>query len=338
MGRGTHGDIGMSARAVTFALAHAQASSPRMDRAHMIAACAYLAMVPFYTAGEGIAFAALLTISIIRLGDTWPMIRAVSRQPMIIGLLMWFGWCVLALAWSSDVAQGIDELRASRAIIVPFMLMPVMNRIGMLLCAIVIGTLLQHVVQAIDLLGLFGQIAYLNRTGGLLHTSIAGAWFATVLFMCMSTTFNGRGRWRWLAVVMAGIAMGGLLATGSRGVWISILVALPLGFGMRLARRNLPWRTTFSGALVAVIAATTLFFAARPFVSDRYDAAVEEYRAARADGVYWTSVGLRVGFWEWTLDAWREAPVIGHGTGSFADQQYSGSDSYRSGMAKRRAV
>ena len=63
------------------------------------------------------------------------------------------------------------------------------------------------------------------------------------------------------------------------------------------------------------------------------DAAVE-HRRAHEDGVYWTSVGLRVAMWRWGGTLYREAPIVGHGPGSYRIG-VSGLDDYRRAAARK---
>ncbi|MCA9297367.1 MAG: O-antigen ligase family protein, partial [Phycisphaerales bacterium] len=129
-----------------------------------------------------------------------------------------------------------------------------------------------------------------------------------------------RGRPRLLAGIASICMLLGLLATGSRGAWLSVIIGLPVGFGVRwFIRRRQPDAFTISWRTGAIVAAAVVLagVASWPVIQPRIDDAVEEIHAARHDGVYWTSVGLRVGIWEWGTEAWQQKPMCGHGAGSF---------------------
>ncbi len=72
-----------------------------------------------------------------------------------------------------------------------------------------------------------------------------------------------------------------------------------------------------AGVLVALVAVTV----ASPLVLERFERGIGELRAARQSSEL-TSMGVRVVIWENTRELIAEAPLLGHGLGSFA-REYS---------------
>jgi O-antigen ligase len=304
----------------------ARCHHPWGDRIHFTLAILYAWTLPFAPAPEGPLLIATVITSLLRLPQTYRLVPFLVRDVSLWLLFAWIGWTALSMMWTVNTPQGVEELRAFRAILIPIAIFPLLDRLPWLIVAAIIGALMQNVMQITSYFDLFGDTAPNGRTGGLHHTIMAAAWFAVIFSWALGAVLSTRGRRRLLAGLVSGCMLLGLLATGSRGAWLSVIIGLPIGFGVRwLARRFIGRNDADAFALSwrpAAIVACTLIVAgaaAWPILQPRIDAAVDEYHAARNDGVYWTSVGLRVGIWNWGTEAWTLKPVRGHGAGSFRD-------------------
>jgi len=293
-----------------------RAHHPVSDRVHFALAISYCLVVPFFRLPEGPLLIAMFITAVLRLPQTYRLVPILLRDPTIWLLALWATFTIWSRSWSLDPEQGSDELRALRAIVLPFALFPLLDRVRWLCAALIVGTLLQNVAQACAYASLFGATAPYGRTGGLHHTIMAGAWFAVALAWMISATMWFRGRWR--VIMAAGLCAPffGMLATGSRGVWLAALIGLPMGFAIRsvIDRAHRPSPRTW--LIAAGVTALTMLLAS-PLAAPRVRAAVQEIHQVQADDVYWTSVGLRIGYWQWSIDAWLDAPLRGHGVGSF---------------------
>lgn len=90
------------------------------------------------------------------------------------------------------------------------------------------------------------------------------------------------------------------------------LVVIPVLFVL-LGARRLSW-PAFAAFLVAGVVFATAIWTTSAFVRERVASVFTEIAAARDTGVE-TSAGDRLAFWNDSLGALREAPLVGHGTG-----------------------
>jgi hypothetical protein len=107
------------------------------------------------------------------------------------------------------------------------------------------------------------------------------------------------------AVFLANIAY---VETSRTSLLVSALLMLLLGF------RKFGWNgMAVAGVLVAVLAGA--FWASSSYLRDRVTRAVNEVQAYEAEHAA-NSSGLRLEYWKKSIDAIRNAPIIGTGTGS----------------------
>ena len=101
---------------VAEALAYARRRDPIGDWAHTILALMYLAAMPLAPALTAVTGVGLAGYAILRLPHTWRTYTVLLRDPILWILVAFVSWYALSLTWSSDPAQGRDELRAARAV------------------------------------------------------------------------------------------------------------------------------------------------------------------------------------------------------------------------------
>ncbi len=301
------------------ALAYARRRDPIGDWAHTILALMYLAALPLAPALTAVTGVGLAAYAILRLPHTWRTYTVLLRDPILWILAAFVGWYALSLAWSSDPAQGRDELRAARALATPLVLWPVIHRAPWLITAVLIGVIAQNGAQLGHFLGWLEKAKYNtpDRLGGLLHPVQTGAWCAAALCWFTAAVLSGRGRWRWLALLGAAATAAGLVATGSRGPWLAAAVALPALVIMVALGRPQSRRAALALAALAIVAAAAAWPLAGERIKSRVQTAVAEVTAARRDGVYWSSAGLRTAMWSWAWSAFEAHPVRGIGAGGY---------------------
>jgi O-antigen ligase len=88
------------------------------------------------------------------------------------------------------------------------------------------------------------------------------------------------------------------------------IVAVALAMSQRRGRARM---VATAGVLAALVVVTV----ASPLVLERFERGIGELRSARQSSEL-TSMGVRVVIWQNTRELIAEAPLLGHGTGSFA--------------------
>jgi O-antigen ligase len=309
--------------AISATLRYARQRDPIGHRLHLLLALAHVFTLPLSTAGSSVTFALLLVYAILRLPSTWRCYTALLRVPIVWVLVLWTGWMALSLAWSPDPRQGVEELWTMRMALLPPALWPVLDRAPWIIGAALLGVLGQQVAQLLQythLLNLRPQEPP-GRLGGWIHPIQTGAWCAAAMCWYVSAILTGHGRGRWILAAGLVLAAIGLLATESRGPWLAAVLALPAALLVIALRRPRSWRAAVVLLVAGLLGAAVVWPIAGDAVSARVQQAVEDYQAARDDGIYSTNIGLRVGQWRWTWDIFTGAPVVGVGAGGFRTAQ-----------------
>ncbi|PTE09678.1 O-antigen ligase family protein [Mesorhizobium helmanticense] len=142
--------------------------------------------------------------------------------------------------------------------------------------------------------------------------------FATVVclsvMVCMAGALSGIERNRSLLVCAALAGTIAILYTGSRIMWLAMLIA---GIAVLLIhRQNL--RSRNARRLLLVSGAVGLAIAALGFhiILDRAEFLRSDWDALMAHGEHNTALGFRVAMWQIGVDAFREMPFFGHGVGA----------------------
>lgn len=315
--------------AVLATLSYARERDPIGQRVHLAFALFFMASIPFMTALSSISYALLVGYSLLRLPNIWRCYPPLLRIGTFWTLCAFTAWLGVSCLWSEAPFQGLDELKAARVILIPMALWPVLERLTWLMIATLLGVVAQNGSQLLQFLNLLDEPSELKgRFRGLLDGQTA-MWCLAAMCWQLSAALRTKGRWRWLSLIGLLMATAGLIATGNRGPWIGAAIIMPLAMIVIAIRR--PQARGFALALVVVglIGSAASWPIARRMVLPRLEKAVSEVRAAREDGVYWTSGGLRIGLWKWAVDAWRTAPIHGVGAGGFRNAAIKNPDFQR---------
>ena len=278
----------------------AREGDPIGHRVHTGMAAAYAFALPVATFPEGLAGAVLLVYSLLRLHRTWRSYAILFRQPVMWGLGAWVAWSAMSIAWSSDPAQGWDELQAARAALLPLMIWPV-----------------------------------LDGAAGKLHAGNTAAWCAAALCWHASAAMHGRSWIRWSAIALGVVATAGLVMTGSRGPWIAAALTLPACVMVLAIRRRTTRRFAAVLVLLGLLSAVIVWPVASRVIAPRIERAVSEVQRALDEGDYTTSAGLRVAMWQWAGSIFVEAPVWGRGAGCYQSELYD-REAYKSLLDRQR--
>lgn len=310
----------------------------RLHMAHVFLACVYLFTIPLHTMPKDITFILLLLLATIRIPHTWACYRTVLAAPTLLLLYLWALWQAVALLWSDDLAAGVEELRAFRFVLTPFVLWPVIQHAPRLIGSFLVGVFVVNVVQLGQELRVFGLNPDVNdRLRGLLHPIQTGQICLTAMcwhlaaFLSAGVKVNARSRrssahrrariFEVLSLAGFIISATGLVYTGSRGPWLAAAVATPLLVLVTAIRRRHSAGFLYRAALVLVVAlaaAPAGYMFGRGFVTERIEEATRQFNAAR-EGDYSTDVGLRYGNWIWAWRFYTNAPILGIGPGDYRE-------------------
>ena len=296
--------------------------SPR-DTAHALAAFTFgiglgLPITPMELAGIP-----LMLLSLAALPASWRSLAGLVRSPFTIALVGWIAWAFIALIWSPDAGQGLDELANARWlwVILALWIAPPLAR--PVLVGVAMGFVLMHASQAVQLaLQLSGNewIATKrlpDRVSGWSEPAVAGSLLCAVLGLHLPRAAVSSS---WASRLLAALALVGIIATGTRGAWIvaAFMLAGAIAFLIVLGVRSREHRTrAIAAALASLLLVSIAAVALQHNIRSRIDEARREINAALDDGNKHTSTGGRIVMLEWAIDAARAHPVRGVGTGGY---------------------
>jgi len=138
--------------------------------------------------------------------------------------------------------------------------------------------------------------------------------FATVtclgVMMCLAGWLSGIERAKGLLIPAAVAGTIAILYSGTRIIWVAIPIA---GIAVLLInRRRLGGANVGRMLLISAAIALVLAIAGFHIISERADFLLSDWDAL-TKGDHATAVGLRVALWQIGLDAFRDAPIFGHG-------------------------
>jgi O-antigen ligase len=312
--RGSHDDAWFNS--AVDAWRQAQQDDRIGHHVHTALAMAYLATLPLATAPNSVAFGLLAAYTILRLRYTWPLTRTLAHSPAGWFMLAWTAWYGLSILWSSDVSQGLTELGAFRVIALTFMLLPVLDRVVWLIWAFLGGVLVQNGIQLAEQMAWFGLTTEAGRAGGLVHVNITALMCAAA--MCWHLSGALWSGWRMALLHVLGLAASGfgLLATGSRALWLATAVALPLALIIIPLRQPRTGRRAMVITLLLIGAGIIAWPAVSEFVSSRSQRIVHEITLAQA-GDYASDIGHRLASWGVAWRHFTDEPILGTGAGAF---------------------
>ena len=309
------------------ALARARGGPRWLWWVHVAGGLAWMVLVSGRTTYIEVGGALLWLATFARMPWVWRAFVMGLAHPLFLAMVAWTLWRVVSLAWSPDVAQGIDRIDKMRFVWnIPF-LMPLAPMVGTMVLSVVGGSLIYNLSQVSHSLGRAG-LDWLpqwdrmpNRNSGWNDPVAGGTKLAAVLGLHLGLLLKGwlTRRLAWACLGGAGtiITLAAIVATGTRAAWIA--AAVLVGLACVVAALRVRW--TARRALVAAVAVLVLGAAggvpAWKVAAPRTLEAREELRQVFEDKNFSSYTGTRLLLMWWAVQAFADHPIIGTGEGGY---------------------
>lgn len=292
-------------------------------RFHVLSACLFCCFLAGPNSFVEISAAVLVITAVGRLYATWRLYPALFAMPVMLLSVLTIAYTALALLWSPDRTQGLDELDAMRwALVVPA-LWPLRHVRGVLILCVTLGYLSANVCQLVQWLAFeFGWEsldfdAYPNRISGWLSPASGGSVLMAALGLHLPAALSLDHPLRRPARALAVCSLVSVLATGARGAWIAAALLLVVAVVYAVWRSPQRGRLVTGAAIAATVIGALAWFALGEQIRSRYVEGRDEVIAAFDSGKYNTSTGARINMLLWAGRALGEHPVLGVGTGGY---------------------
>ena len=237
--------------------------------------------------------AAVLFLAVLLLSTLW------SEAPFPVALKAWGGWRQFLILFI--VLAVFDTRSAKLAFAAIFAVVATAGAVASFLAFdfgsaqaisdVKSGIILRnHVTQGMALTvgALLALVLLTHARRGSWQQS---AWAASATLMTTNVVFVAYGRSGYVALAVASLAVAlGLWRGRARGIALAVLILLTL---------------------------SALQFS--PLINQRFEKGMKEIAQAN-DAAELTSMGIRMVMWETTTGIVRDAPLFGHGLGSFSDE------------------
>jgi O-antigen ligase len=290
---------------------------------HVLGALGWMVCVSGRTTYLEVGGVLLLLMTLVRLPWTWRAVVMGLAHPLFLTIVAWTIWRAISLLWSPDVEAGVDRIDKLRFIWnIPF-LMPLAPMVGTLVVGLVVGSFYYNLSQVVDALSRVGMDwlpqwdRMPNRYSGWNHPVAAGSKLCGILGLHLGALLNGTRGWAALGGVGTLVTLAAILATGTRGAWISAagLVALSCLVGMWKVR----W--TARRAIVAGAVAVVMLGAGGAVgwrvAGPRALEAREELRQVFEEDDFSSYTGTRLLLMWWAVQAFADNPIGGTGEGGY---------------------
>lgn len=305
------------------ALARARGGPRWLWWIHLVAAVGWMVCISGRTTYLEVGGVLLVLMTLVRLPWTWRALVMGLAHPLFLAIVAWTAWRAISLAWSPDVAAGVDRIDKLRfAWNLPF-LMPLAPMVGTLAVGLVAGSLLFNLSQIVDALHRAG-VHWLpqwdrmpNRYSGWNHPVAAGSKLCGILGLHLGALLSGKRVWAALGGIGALVTLAAILATGTRGAWIAAAGM------MALACVVVVWKVRWTArrAIVAAIVAGMMLVAGGlvgwNIAAPRAMEAREELRQVFEDKDFSSYTGTRLLLMWWAVQAFADNPIGGTGEGGY---------------------
>ena len=297
-------------------------ADPAWSSVHLAAAMAWCFLMPVGRAPESAAFAVLAFVAAVRLPSTWRLYPALLRSPAFLLLAALAALHAASVAWATNPVVEPGTI-AQRSILVPFMVWPMMHRLGLLMGALVAGGCMQCATTLVRSWNGSGFSRY-DRSRPLIgHLTTAAMVVSTCASVAVAAVAGRRNAWAegaaWVAIALC------LATLMVLDVRTSLAAALPGGVAAvacTMAPRGTPgrWRRpVLVSAVLALVVAATVVASNR---TDSWRAALMGRELPQNAGVdpAFAAAGTRMAAWRGSIEMWRERPLLGVGCDSWVHE------------------
>ncbi len=300
--------------------------------AHLVAALGWCFLVTWPITYAETALIVLSVTYVVRLWDIWRVARWAYAFPVFISLVVLTAYQALSLTWSAAPSDGHKLLENFRFAMVIPMLWPVIEDRRKLIAAMGAGFALLPITQLATAIGLAYDVPSLvfdnhspDRNGGWWPLPAAGQVLALALALHVIPALGvGSGRRRVgttaIAWTLAIASILGIAASGTRAGWImgagEIFVGVTIA-ALKAASKATRQRILFTGLGVIVVGGGIAIATLGDSVRARLDRMRTEIREACSGGDTNSADGARYAMIHWSLEAFREHPIVGVGIGGY---------------------
>ena len=294
-------------------------ADPAWSSVHLAAAMAWCFLMPVGRAPESAAFGVLAFVAAIRLPSTWRLYPALLRSPAFLLLAALAALHAASAAWATVPTVEPGTI-VQRSILVPFMVWPMVHRLGLLMAALVAGGCVQSAATLLRSWNGAGFDRYGQSKPLIGHLTTAAMVVSTCASVAVAAAAGRRGAW---AAAVSGLAIAlCLVALMVLDVRTSLAAVLPGGIAAvacALPPAGTPgrWRRP-----IGVTAALALAVAVTVVASNRtanWRATLMGQGTPQTAGIdpAFAAAGTRMAAWRGSLEMWRENPVLGVGCNSW---------------------
>ena len=134
-------------------LAYGREKDPRGDVVHAWIAGLAFGLQPLTPVAAWIGLVILAGYAVLRLHATWRCLPLLLRMPLMVAWIAMALWTLLAIIWSSDPEQGIDNAGALRVILLITASWPILDRWRPIVFGLAAGSAVQMVFQLLMYVG-----------------------------------------------------------------------------------------------------------------------------------------------------------------------------------------
>jgi O-antigen ligase len=291
-------------------------ASSRIDWStlHLWGAMLGIGMQPISTATGNIGFGIAIAVTVPRAIALLPEWRTLLRQGWLLYLVAWLAWSWASLLWSPDARFGVEQFRSTRVLLWIPVLWPLRARWTHLVTAILIGTTIMGIIQALQLTVKWPLSSKFEAGFGFTTPTQTGLWAAVGLTFWLIFAVAASVR-RALAVLPLAMLGGvSLVWSATRASVIALAVELVVANAV-LALTSRDWlkRATMRGVIgLAILGGAMLF--ARSALERKFEQAVKE-TVVTMRGQTNTTAEIRIAMWKMALQGWQRQPMFGCGIG-----------------------
>jgi Flp pilus assembly pilin Flp len=280
-------------------------------------AIALVASLPWSTSATSILVATWLIVLLPTLD--WPALRreiatAAGGLPLLLIALAALGMLWADVAWNERTAGLVSHLKLA---VIPLLFVQFRRSergvyaIYALLAACVVLMLASYVT-------VIGNIQ-VKQYGTVVKDYLSqSAFFTLCVFLLVDMAFTTwREQRRVLAigfVLLAAVFLANIVYVTTGRTALLVIPVLIVLFGLR---RN--WKAALGAVLVCVVLAGVAWLSS-PYLRHRLEASMAMRVAVNAEVIEPSSTALRLAFWTASIDIIKQAPLLGHGTGTIRSQ------------------